>query len=273
MGALDQLYTKDLSFEIAQLPRKPNAVRHPDRLSLDYITFHYSGVLYSERSEGAEIARILSEAAEHLRRNWGDAGDPPVYGSTYMYDVVVLSSGGVVKCQQRAQQLWHAGNALANRTSASVHVLLGPGQDLTAPQRASLFRVFDAIRKDGDIPAKNVVGHCEWPRGDGAPVPSRVYRLLPRQSECPNSLLHAHLVAYRDQNQASDPWAGWGTDFPLDPAARSFGIPQAWIRNPWLGMARGREIPLPNSAVMEFANGWILWDRASGKATAVPRPK
>lgn len=75
--------------------------------------------------------------------------------------------------------------------------MLGPGQNLTDPQRVSLFALFDALRNESSIPRQNVIAHCEWPRTDGPPQRSAYYRLLPRQSACPGATLFPHVAAYR----------------------------------------------------------------------------
>jgi hypothetical protein len=193
--ALDQLIDIDLARELAAYPRQANARTLAERPTEQYITLHYSGVVYADRSRAAELAHIRSEAREHLRRDWGNGKG--VYGDGYMYDLVVLSDGGIVRTRGRRQQLWHCGNETGNERSWSVHVLLGKGQDLTAPQRASLFRLFDALRAEGGLGRAAVVGHNEWPRGDGRPQPSPSYRTLFGQSECPGRLIHAHLADYR----------------------------------------------------------------------------
>lgn len=193
--ALVDLIDLDLSAELAQLPRQPGARTLADRGPERYVTLHYSGVVYQDRSRAAELNRIRAEAKEHLRRDWG--GGKGIYGDGYMYDLVVLSDGGIVRTRGRRQQLWHCGNETGNEQSWSVHVLLGPGQDLTGPQRASCFRLFDALRAEGGLSRAAVLGHNEWPRGDGRPQPSPTYRMLFKQSECPGRLIHAHLAAYR----------------------------------------------------------------------------
>lgn len=273
---LDALYTHDLSDEIASLPRKPGARTHAARPVVRSNTLHYSGVAYKDRSEAAELAHILAEAREHLKRNWGKAGEPPIYGSDYMYDLVVLSSGGIVRLRRRPVQLWHAGNATANRESFSGHVLLGKNQAMTPPQRESLFRVFDVL----GVP---VFGHCEWPRGTGAAQPSDVYRLLPGQSECPNTILHTDLVLYRrrlvrptppvDVPLPPDVWPLWGNSFPLPVEQRGWGIPQLWKENAkWMGAARSSEIALDDdTAIQSFTGGWIVFKRSAGVAQVYKR--
>jgi hypothetical protein len=197
-SALDQLSILDLSAQIAALPRKRGAETLPLRTDdEDAITLHYSGVVYTDRSEQAELARIIDEAVYHLGKNWAKPGQPPIYADRMMYELVVLTGGRIVRTNRDRIQLWHAGNEAANARSYSIHWMLGKNQALTAPQRASTIALLDALRADGDIPRTNVFGHNEWPRTRGVPQRMTTYRLLPGQSECPGSLLHRFVVDYR----------------------------------------------------------------------------
>lgn len=207
----------DMSAELAALPKHSGYQVLPPRPPETAITLHYSGVVYKDRSRAAELAHIRSETREHLSRNWGDAKNP-AYGDGLMYDLVVLSDGGIVKTRAKRQQLWHCGNKIGNRESWSLHVLLGPGQDLTPPQRASLFALSDALRDLSAIPRDRVVGHNEWPRSDGQCVPETTYHVHPPQSECPGPLIHAHLVAYRADSD------GLPTPLPVIGVAPSIAV-------------------------------------------------
>jgi hypothetical protein len=197
-SALEQLNILDLSAPIAALPRKRGAEHLPLRTEdEDSITLHYSGVVYADRSEAAELARIIDEAAYHLGKNWAKAGQPPIYADRMMYELVVLTGGRIVRTNRERVQLWHAGNKTANARSYSIHWMLGKGQALSAAQRASTIALLDALRADGDIPRSDVFGHNEWPRTRGVPQRMTTYRLLAGQSECPGSLLHKFIVDYR----------------------------------------------------------------------------
>ena len=196
MSALAQLDILDLSAAIAALPRRPGAQPIPPRTRHDWITFHYSAVAYADRSTAAERARVLDEARYHLQKNWGKAGQPPIYGDRFMYDLVVLSDGTVVRTGD-PRQLWHCGNAIGNETSWSVHVMLGGQQDLTQPQRLALYQVFDALRADHSIAREHVVAHCEWPKARRPAVPFPTYRQQIGQSACPGPVLFRHVAAYR----------------------------------------------------------------------------
>lgn len=195
--ALEQLNILDLSAQIAALPRRRGAEELPLRTEEDSITLHYSGVYYADRSRAAELARVISEAAYQLGKNWGQAGKPPIYADRYMYDLGIFSDGQIVRYNRERIQLWHAGNEAANARSWSIHWMLGKNQALTPAQRASTIALLDALRADGGIPRTDVFGHNEWPRTRGVPQRMTSYRLLPGQSECPGSLLHRFVVDYR----------------------------------------------------------------------------
>lgn len=186
----------DYRAQLAALPRTPGAVAQDAPLEPQSITLHYSGVVTPDRTPAAERARLLNEARYHLSKNWRSGSGAPVYASRYQYHAVVLSDGATVWCNDLIQ-LWHAGNITANRTSISVHVMLGGVQDLTPVQRASLFTLFDTLRAAHGIPQHAVYGHCEWPRGDGPARPLPSYQPQPLQSRCPGPVLFRHVVAYR----------------------------------------------------------------------------
>lgn len=198
MSTLDQLAILDLSREIAALPRKRGAETIPVRTGPEqWITFHYSGVVYTNRTSAIERIRVLNEARHHLIKNWQtNPKKTPIYADRYMYDFVVLSDGTIVRSGDR-HQFWHCGNVIGNATSWSVHVMLGGQQDLTQPQQISLFALFDALRIDSGLGRDRVISHCEWPRKTGLPRISIPYRRLQDQSECPGAILHRHIAAYR----------------------------------------------------------------------------
>lgn len=206
MSALDALISDDFSDLIDRIPRMPGHQILTPREDEDWGTFHYSAVFYRDRSEAAERARILDEAKYQIRKNWAKPGRRPVYGDGLMYDIVVLSSGSVIRTRRRRVDLWHSNNWTGNTRSWSVHVMLGPGQDVTDPQRASVFAVFDAIRVDGDIPRDHIVAHCEWPVGDGLPVLRPFYHLEPGQSACPGRMLWSVVGDYRAMSDAPREW-------------------------------------------------------------------
>lgn len=194
------MFDLDYTPQINLLPRHPNARTIPLRTAPErWATLHYSGVpgdRYVDRSRQAELQRILAEARYQLNTNYGAAGKAPAYPDGYLYDFVILSDGTAVRTRADRRQLWHCGNATGNALSWSIHVMLGVGQDMTGLQRSRLWRLLDTL----GVP---LVGHCEWPRGDGPPVISSTYKVLPGQSECPGPVLHKRIVEYRSRPPAT----------------------------------------------------------------------
>jgi hypothetical protein len=194
MSALDQLTILDYTAEIARIPLVPGHETLPPREFESEITFHFSDVIYKDRSRAAELRRILDEAIYQIRKNWGQKGQPPIYGDGLMYDFVVLSDGTIVRTRRRRVQLWHVRNEQGNAHSWSVHVMLGRGQDVTPEQRRSIFALFDALCADSHIPRASVVAHCEWPVLRGLAVTGAAYHVQPGQSECPCPILWNSIV-------------------------------------------------------------------------------
>lgn len=62
--------------------------------------------------------------------------------------------------------------------------------------------------------------------------------------------------------EANNPWAAWGTDFPLPEAEREFGIPKLWRENArWLGAARSPEVAIDSETIIRtFAGGWVVYN-------------
>lgn len=192
------VYDIDYSDEIAALPKHSGYSTLPARSGEQYITLHYSGVDYAATSHDGELQRILDEANYQLQHNYGSSSDP-AYPDGLLYDVVILSDGTRVLTRAKRQQLWHVGNATGNRLSWSIHLMLGPKQDATPGQWTGAVNIIEQLCALYSIPRMNVVGHNEWPRNDGKPIPSDTYCTLPSQSECPGKLLHSRLVQWRAQ--------------------------------------------------------------------------
>lgn len=186
----------DYSDDIAVLPKHAGYTVLPARAGEQYVTIHYSGVDYLQTDRNGELRRILDESRYQLGHNYGTA-TAPAYPDGLLYDVVILSDGTRVRTRANPQQLWHCGNAIGNRVSWAVHLMLGPKQDATAAQWAAAVNVIEQMCFMCNISRSNVVGHNEWPRHDGAPVPSATYKLLPEQSECPGKFLHQRLADWR----------------------------------------------------------------------------
>ncbi len=197
MSALESLDILDYSSELAVLPKHAGSSVLPPRLVSEYITFHYSGVSYKDRSYAAEFERIASETRYQMNHNYGTKAHP-FFPDGPLYDYSVLSNGTIVRLRAQPVQLWHCGNVMGNAKSWAVHVMLGPGQDMTPPQAASMTALIDALRAASSIPRENVVGHCEWPRSAGLPSRTSTYTLrADGQSACPGKTLFPFVAAYR----------------------------------------------------------------------------
>src|SRR5262249_46744325 len=116
---------------------------------------------------------------------------------SFQYHFVVLSNGEIWQTRNLEFIAWHIGNAEGNERSIGIHLPLGTGQAPTAAQWEATKRLIEALRADYGLSRQQVVGHCEWPRERGHAQPSATYRVLPLQSACPGSVLHAKLVEYR----------------------------------------------------------------------------
>ena len=191
-------YDLDYSDEIAALPKHAGYTVLPVRTGETHVTLHYSGVVYSKTDRAGQLQRILNEASYQLSHNYGTAS-APAYPDGLLYDIVILDDGYRVLTRAKPVQLWHCGNATGNKRSWAVHLMLGPSQDATAAQWAATVDVIEQLCALSSVPRSNVVGHNEWPRHDGTPVPSAVYTVLPEQSECPGKVLHKRLADWRAQ--------------------------------------------------------------------------
>jgi hypothetical protein len=233
----------DLRSQLAALPRHPQAQPQDAPLTPRSITFHYSAVVYSDRSPVAEQARVFAEVRYQLQKNWGtDRQGRPIYGSRYQYHFLVYSDGRAAILNDLVQ-LWHCGNAIGNRESIAVHVMLGGHQDVTPAQQGGLFTLFDELRQAYAIPRDAVYGHCEWPRGTGPAVPRSEYHMEIGQSACPGRTLFDSVVAaYRAGTSVAPPTP---TDAPATTyRARAF----AYIRqyrttaSPRIGQVRRGDV-------------------------------
>ena len=230
MSALAPLIKYDLSTQIAALPKHAGYSTLPPRSGEQYVTLHYSGVNYPQAAtEDAEIRRILDEASYQLHHDYGTV-NASAYPDGLLYDLVVLSSGAVVRTRAQRQQLWHCGNAIGNQHSWSVHLMLGPSQDATEAQWAGMIALFEALCLDYGVLRLNVVGHCEWPRKTGLPKVSTTYTILTGQSACPGKILHARLVKWRGVTTPPVPdWSAlWGPIAPPDQTSWQWELPRLW---------------------------------------------
>lgn len=72
-----------------------------------------------------------------------------------------------------------------------------------------------------------------------------------------------------------DPWAAWGTAYPLPAEQRNWAIPQLWRENAgWLGPATSYEIyPDPNTSIRTFRAGFIVYEKLADAAKVYRRVK
>lgn len=245
----------DYSDKIAALPQHKGYQVLPARVREGYISFHYSGVAYVGHDEATELRRILDEAKYQLAHDYGGGA----YPDGLLYDFVVLASGRIVRTRKHRQQLWHVGNKIGNRDSWSAHVMLGGKQDVTPPQKQSLFNLFDALRVDSGIPRDAVVAHCEWPRVDGLPILASSYRLLPKQSQCPGAVLFSSVVLeYR--NAAKPPVTPAGAFYTVKAGGGTLRTtPFRNAANIKRGIPAGASIQIVGTAQGESVLGSTVW--------------
>src|SRR5690349_9086676 len=102
MSAFDALNLLDLRRQLPYRgPPLPAFVSSPD-----YVTLHYSGIDYPDRSHAGEIKTLANEARYHLAKNWGTK-ESPAWSDGLQYHVTVLSDGTGIYCVDRTRQRWH----------------------------------------------------------------------------------------------------------------------------------------------------------------------
>lgn len=91
----------------------------------------------------------------------------------------------------------------------------------------------------------------------------------------PNAYANTVITLVRRWQQQSgdlaDPWAAWGTAYPLPEAERGFAIPQAWLNDGRLGAAQSPEMHADGGAFAArwFAGGVVVWERDGNRTTVV----
>lgn len=157
----------------------------------------------------------------------------------------------------RIYAAWHAGSAIGpwlNEYSIGVELHVSVGERPTQAQRDALAWLCGRLMAEYGFASDRIETH----RYVATPVG--------RKSD-PEGWPNAEFYQWRATltSIAPDPWAGWGTKYPLDPAQRGYGIPQCWLRNTWLGEARSFELYEPDGqrSIQWFQSGWIIWQKAS----------
>lgn len=78
-----------------------------------------------------------------------------------------------------------------------------------------------------------------------------------------NDLLAAVQQERVRRSQTITPWDAWGATIPLAQEQYTWGIPQAWIANRWLGQARSHEQWSPDglACTQWFQSGYIVYEK------------
>ncbi|HNP70381.1 MAG TPA: N-acetylmuramoyl-L-alanine amidase [Kouleothrix sp.] len=181
----------DLRDALAQLPQRRDPIGQCARR--DSLTIHYAGTVEpGATTDDAALAQIRSEARYHINKVWGYADKAqmqPIYGDGIMYHVAVLPSGRPAVLRDLWAELYHCGNATANRASIAITTLRGVGQPIADQHWRGVEQVCDALIADFSLAGRQAVyGHREWPRSDGT-----------AQSICPGAIVFERLLAYRAQ--------------------------------------------------------------------------
>lgn len=113
-----------------------------------------------------------------MRPGWGGT----VNGADGLqYHLAVASDGQIYQTRDLDALLWHAAHQDGNSRGLALHFPLGVGQQPTAVQLASAFRVSDLLRARYQITLNRTLGHLEWKHA----------------TACPGPDIMRHLVAYR----------------------------------------------------------------------------
>lgn len=176
----------------------------------------------------------------------------------------VTRTGIIFQLAPDTYRTWHAGTAsyagLTDwNTAIGIELEHREGQDYPAIQMQALEWLCRRLIGRWTIPRNRVAAH-RWvavPRG--------------RKGD-PSNWSDADMRAWiAGLYPAADPWAAWGAAFPLPAEQRTFGIPQAWLANAWLGAATSDEQRIDGGVLRSFANGWILYSLRSNTAQAIRR--
>jgi hypothetical protein len=197
--------------------------RNGRRTGFDWLTLHYNGPAVAAAGNPAgEIVQLQVDARDHIKRDW-DLRDntPPVHGQRIMYDLAVLSDGSAYVLGDPEDLLFHCRNQIGNARSYALHVPIGAAQDVTEPQWQSVVRIYERLAAHHGWPGvSRFVGHREWPRGNGTPMPSSdPSRLLPSQSVCPGQNLMTRLIGYRNSASVQLPAGAIASYVIVDPCS------------------------------------------------------
>lgn len=162
----------------------------------------------------------------------------------------------------RPYAAWHAGAALSawvNQRSIGIELHVSVGEVPTAAQKDATRWLCGVLMSEFGFASDRVETH-------------RYVATPPGRKSDPEGWPSADFYQWRATlvSTAPDPWAGWGTRYPLDPAARGYKVPQTWLRNTWLGEARSFELYEPDGqrSIQWFRAGWVVYEKASDWAMA-----
>jgi hypothetical protein len=193
----------------------------------------------------------------HWLRQGGDVNNPV---SVHYY---VDKRGTVSQLVRDTDTAWHAGQSRwdvdgkaingLNATSIGIELEnLNTGHDLyPEAQLAAAASLTRSLVEKYRIPQSQLVRHLDISPGR---------KTDPAGFDWPGFVARVY----------GDPWAAWGSAFPLPPEQRIYAIPQRWRTEGDLGAALGFEQALgPQRAAQAFERGVIVW--LGGTRTEVVR--
>lgn len=171
---------------------------------------------------------------------------------------LVGKAGQIVQFLPDELEAWHAGEARAgfgNAESIGIENHVSVGETFTPAQNQALTALVESLMLRWAIPAQRIETHRKiaLPKG--------------RKSD-PEGWADAAFYAWRDA-LGLDPWAAWGTAYPLRPDQRQWATAQAWLpRRAQLGAATSAHTyPDGKLLYVTFAHGVIV--QFPGKAPIV----
>jgi hypothetical protein len=185
MSGLADLNMQDMT---AQFPRAGWTIGSGN--VRDSVTCHYSGPRVAAFGDPvAELATAKREARYHIDKDWSaNAGHQG--GDGYMYEIIILSDGQMIRTRKAGVKLWHCSNNYGNTHSVSIHFVFGAGQSITDAQWEAFKRLAAALMEEYKLTNRHkFYGHQEWAGASTA---------------CPGSF-QARLAAWRNESLIEKP--------------------------------------------------------------------
>lgn len=209
-----------------------------------------SGVVHTTNNRNANT--LFSSEADYLYKS-----------ADVSAHFLIGKDGRIVQfLDPRQWAAWHAGEALTawqNAHSIGVELHVSVGERPTPAQKAACAWLWLRLMDEFGFASDKIETH------------RRIATPAGRKSD-PEGWPDSDFYQWRATltTTAPDPWAGWGSAYPLDPAQRGYKIPQTWLRNTWLGEARSFELYMPNGqrSIQWFRSGWVVYEKASDWAMA-----